>query len=200
MSGPKVIVSYPVYEAMKPRPLLANFMLQRRLMKDEMLGKYSTKTIVHGPRSPIRKIRNITAQIAIDSGADAFLFIDDDMMPAEDILERLLEAEKEIVAPLFHVWNANSPPCVFKKNGDGKPEQWFDHPQNELFECDAVGSGVLLVQTSVLKKMPEPWFFFDKMEHSMDVNFCKAAQEVGISIWCDSRLPVHQLGENLIVI
>lgn len=200
MSPPKVIVSYPVYEGMKPKPLFHNFMLQRRLMKDEMLGKYSSKPIVHGPRNPIRNIRNETGRIAIECGADAFLFIDDDMLPPEDILEKLLEAGKDIVAPLFHVWNGNAPPCVFKNNEKGVPVQWFDHPQNELFECDAVGSGIMLVQTSVLKKLSKPWFFYDKSELSMDVNFCQEAKKAGVSIWCDSRIAVHQLGENIIVV
>jgi SAM-dependent methyltransferase len=62
----------------------------------------------------------------------------------------------------------------------------LDNPVcNPLLECDAIGTGAMLIHRSVLEQMAPPWFEFNGDEGE-DLRFCKRAkQELGIPIFVD---------------
>lgn len=62
----------------------------------------------------------------------------------------------------------------------------IDRPtSNPLVECDAIGSGCMLVHRSVFEHLPAPWFEYRPGGNSEDLIFCKEAKEAGIPVFCD---------------
>lgn len=63
----------------------------------------------------------------------------------------------------------------------------IDKPaKNPLIECDAIGTGCILIHRSVLEEIPFPWFEYREGGNSEDLMFCKMAKEdYGIPIYCD---------------
>ena len=63
----------------------------------------------------------------------------------------------------------------------------IDQPsRNPLIECDAIGTGCMMVHRSVFETMPAPWFEYRQGGNSEDLVFCKEAKELyGIPVHCD---------------
>lgn len=57
--------------------------------------------------------------------------------------------------------------------------------RNPLVECDALGTGCMLIHRSVFETLPAPWFEYRAGGNSEDLMFCKEAKEAGIPVYCD---------------
>ena len=58
--------------------------------------------------------------------------------------------------------------------------------RSPLTECDAIGTGCMMVHRSVFELMPAPWFEYRAGGNSEDLIFCKEAKELfGIPVHCD---------------
>lgn len=57
--------------------------------------------------------------------------------------------------------------------------------ETALLECDALGTGTIMIHRSVLEQMEPPWFEYITGGNSEDLVFCKKARELGIPIYCD---------------
>ena len=165
-------------------------------------GGYEFHTIVAERGFTIAENRNYVAIQAMNKNSDYLLFIDDDMTFEPDLLDRLLAHEKEIVGVAFH------PRCDVPVN-DSMDEVHFiklrdatDEKYKSLFSCKAVGTGILLIKTEVLKKMPPPWFAFEylptgQVKVGEDWYFCNTAKAWGYEIWCDPTIKVGHIGEKI---
>jgi hypothetical protein len=134
----------------------------------------------------IANLRNQAVTLARAAGASHLLFIDSDMRFPEDTLDRLLAAEKDIVA-------SN---CVMRT----MPEWWVARKdganvssvgQRGLEEVDSVGCGVMLITLSAFDRLPSPWFStpFNGSDHTgEDVFFCQLARRAGFTVWIDHDL------------
>jgi len=59
-------------------------------------------------------------------------------------------------------------------------------PGNPLLECDAIGTGCLLIHRSVLLDMEPPWFEYRTGARSEDIDFCyRVKKELDIPIYAD---------------
>lgn len=199
---PKVFVYTPVYKNIEPEPYFSHLLFHRIIGMGEAAGAYITRTGVK-PRTRIQNARNESVGLAISQKADYILFIDDDMiLPHKmDLLAHLLSLDKDIVAPLFfRVVVAGkkilgSQPCVYRENSTEADATWLDYPRDCVFECSAIGTGVMLVSTKVFLGMKPPWFYYTRESNrSMDVHFCLDARRAGFTVWCDSRIVVPQQG------
>ena len=153
-------------------------------------------------------------QLIISSRKDAdyVLFWDADITTEPDTLERMLLHDVEIVAglctrrtdpavPVHRYW-------MEEAQNYGEYVQW-DETQ-PLMEVDAVGTGLMLIKTSLLRHMAEAfnpeqyakngngwWFRFIRADHSgqewgEDISFCWQAQRLGYKIYVDQTiLPKH---------
>jgi hypothetical protein len=62
----------------------------------------------------------------------------------------------------------------------------FDYQRDALMECDAVGSGVMLIETAVFRKLPKPWFHSPGIGE--DIFFCYHCRRHGIPVYVDTRV------------
>lgn len=111
-------------------------------------------------RTPVSFNRNLIAQGAMDWGAEALLWIDDDQTFPDDTLERLLAHEKTIVGcnivirstDLFTAarWNGNDWEQV--TTTEAKAAAGTLEPVGRL------GLGVTLIRREVFESVEPPWF------------------------------------------
>lgn len=150
-------------------------------------GRYQFKTAVVGPRKSIRLIRNAACEEAATKEYTHLFFMDDDIAPKPNVLDCLLAVNKPIVGSF--VRNADGYPCVWRAGERYEPSSF----RMAAFQCDAVGSGCMLIQTAALQQMKEPWFRFDESSRTMDVNFCNAARAADFEVWCSLNGEVKQI-------
>jgi hypothetical protein len=134
----------------------------------------------------IANLRQSAVSIAQQTGASHLLFIDADMRFPEDTLDRLLAADKDIVA-------AN---CVMRT----MPEWWVARKAGQvvssvgrsgLEQVDSVGCGVMLIRLAVFDDLPRPWFStpWNGQDHDgEDLYFCRLARAHGFAVWIDHDL------------
>ena len=67
----------------------------------------------------------------------------------------------------------------------------------ELVEVDATGCGCLMFETSIFKKMPQPWFKFRHLKTGEgvgeDIGFCSDLKNNGFQIFVDTSVPSGHL-------
>ena len=140
--------------------------------------------------------RNQIVDVAINNGSSHLMFIDSDMKFPYDGLEKLLEANKDIVGGYYNSRRGN---CIVKVwEGDKlvAPEPIPD----ELFQVGVLPTGFMLIKLSCLEKLKRPYFQVITSEKGTigeDVSFCYKAKEAGIEIWCDGGLRLGHVGKAI---
>lgn len=194
---PKVICTVPVYKSVEALPFMHFLLFASEVGKAEMQGAYKVRWNVGGPGVRTSLVRNSAAQIAIDSGADYLLFIDDDMLVPPFILAKLLSLDKPIATPIFFRSGPPYDPLVFDLV-DEIPTPMMKYPVDQVFLAPGgIGTGVMLIKTEVLRAVGAPYFYYpEDPSKGMDLEFCRRAREAGYDAWCDSRLLVKQMGNS----
>jgi hypothetical protein len=120
--------------------------------------------------------------------------IDDDQIYSPDLIRRLVghlrDPRVDIVTPLVL---RREPPHLPVFLGPSKNP--VDEPLElrpivlkpgdaGLLEVHATGTGVMVMRSSVIERVPEPWFEFGS-GIGEDYNFCMKAQSAGCRIFCD---------------
>ena len=153
-------------------------------------------------RTMIDSARNNLVQEALkDPSYTHLLMIDDDMTFDSDFVLKLLEQDVDIVAGLAFKRRQDFQPCVYKK--DSKNEKYFPILPNVFQEVDIVGTGGILINMEVLKKLKYPWFetFYDKegQHWSVDFDFCIKAKKEGFKIFVDPAAEMGHIGDSPVI-
>jgi len=134
---------------------------------------------------------------------DYALWIDSDMIFNFWDLEKLIEADKDIIGGMYPLNGAGTSTTGWFK-GDGNHRANYDYFKDlsEPFEIDYIGFGFLLVKKGVFEKIGYPWFqaeevgFGDKgvsVHASEDVAFARKAQRKGFKLWAHPQVRLdHQ--------
>lgn len=142
----------------------------------------------------VHKNREKLAERAIEGDYDYLFFIDSDMCFASEVLDRLIERNKDIIGANYHKRNLNKEPIIkFRENN-----QFIIKPiPEDIFECASLGTGCMLIRVDALKKMQKPLFDFNYKGEEMgeDVYFCLKAKDTGYEIWCDNTMDIGHIGE-----
>jgi len=147
--------------------------------------------------------------IASKCFSDYLLFVDSDMAFPVDGLNKLIEADKDIIGGLYYSRKAPNLPHVFNYDEAGKLNIFEDCPQDEIFECDAIATGFMLIKKSVLdafdehlKKEPSDLPFNFKhvngVELGEDMAFCYRAKQLGFKIFCDPTIALGHVAKDVI--
>ena len=139
-------------------------------------------------------IQNQRADLSLEAmgeGCTHILFIDSDMTFPQDMIQRLLKHDLDIVATNCARRRMPTGPTAQIYKDNGERELVYTMPESTgLQEVGSVGMGVMLIKANVFAKLAEPWFEtpwrHDKRGYiGEDVFFCKKAREAGFKIWID---------------
>jgi len=134
--------------------------------------------------------RNYIATQAVNNKSDYLFFVDDDMILPPDTLDRLLAHDKDIVGGIYNTKYEEQKPVIEYLEGTKR---------EDLFKVGAIGTGCMLIKTSVFKKLPQRWFRYEwydngMVKYSHDWLFCKDARKHGIDVYADSTLDIKHIG------
>ena len=178
----KIAIGLPTNRLVKPKTA-------ESLMKLVDYSNYDLEIIVSTRGYNTAENRNwITAQ-AVKKGCDYLFMVDDDMIYEPDTLERLVEANRDIIGGLYYTKYEDKAPVL----------EYFDKPEEGLFKVKAMGGGLILIKCDVFKKVPQPWYGYKwnnlgAVTMSNDWFFCEKAREAGFDIWCDSSITAEHMG------
>lgn len=143
--------------------------------------------------------RNSLVRTAVDEKCDYILFIDADMRFPKTTLERLLSHNKDIIG--VNATTRMMPPKPTARNiqinEDGSVDwlEIFSNKEKGIGKVDAIGCGVMLIKTSCLKNIPQPYFYFEQLLKGKllgeDIYFCIKAKDAGIDTWVDHDLSME---------
>ena|SRR3990167_5781 len=132
--------------------------------------------------------------------ATHILFVDDDMVFEKDAASRLLARGKDIVG--VHYNCRKFPPTTTVHMDEKKKKRIKRDNPSGFTTCDAVGTGFLLINLDIFKKLKEPWFFWKTNEQGEVVEgedywFCRIAKEAGFEVWVDLTIKVGHIGDYI---
>lgn len=168
------------------------------------LGKhYPEDTFaLHTPRRmSIDRMRNVTAKLALEAEFDYLMFVDDDVVIPMDAFDKLLAADKDIVAgwTIIRGWPYEN--MFFKFDEKHNLPNVKDVKRNSgILDVDAIGFSCALIKVDLLRKIPPPWFVTGP-SNTEDIYFClKARQYVkDCTIAVDTSIETaHNLGPEFI--
>ena len=143
--------------------------------------------------------RNSLVRTAVEEKCDYILFIDADMRFPKTTLERLLAHKKDIIG--VNATTRMMPPKPTARNiqinEDGSVDwlEVFSNKEKGISKVDAIGCGVMLIKTSFLKNIPQPYFYFEQLLKGKllgeDIYFCIKAKDAGIDTWVDHDLSME---------
>jgi hypothetical protein len=119
--------------------------------------------------------REAIVEKAIELGARNILFLDDDNPPPVDTVYKLLQTidsagdDVAIAAGIYCTKSDPPAPLVFMEEGRGPYWRW---KQGEIFECQAIATGCMMIRAEALAAIPKPWF--------QDVETPQQAKDLGL--------------------
>ena len=128
-------------------------------------------------------------------GAEYMLWLDSDLVfPATTAL-RLLAHQEDIVAANYVRRQPPYKGVAYETIGDWENPLSYE-PQDELVPVEGIGMGCMLVKTSILDKMPQPWFEFGWTPETNDwlgedMIFCQKMAQAGYTVKVDTNLSME---------
>ena len=150
--------------------------------------------------SLIYEAREQAAEKCVREGYDWLFFLDSDMEPRQDTIQRLLAWDKPIVSAMCFKRQQPYTPCFYPTvDYDGKTVkiQTVDEWTPGCAEVEGAGMACCLIKREVLEKTPRPWFFPMPIL-AEDLGFCKRAREAGFSVHVDTTLCCGHVGSEVI--
>jgi hypothetical protein len=151
-------------------------------------SKYPIEFLV-AQSSMVHHARKRLVESAQKNGSSHIFFVDSDMAFEDDVLPRLLAHDKDIVGANYH-FRFFPIRTNMKLNGEVK---------KGLNECEAIGTGCLLIKMSVFDVIDKPWFWYEDLNEkecmTEDYWFCRQARRKGLKVWYDGDLNVKHLGD-----
>jgi len=165
-----------------------------------MTLKLPESVILREENGPIDALRNNLVIQAEKNNCSHIVMMDTDMIYHPETIVRLIAHKLPIVGALCYRRYPPFDPLLLKGDPIVGYESMDEWQENELIEVDATGTGCLLFNMSVFRKMPAPWFKFrDNPNNSIggvigeDVGFCWDLKKAGYKIFVDTSIPSKHL-------
>lgn len=130
-------------------------------------------------------------QAAINSKCDYILFLDDDMRVPMGTIMLMLKRQVDIIGA--NCARREFPPAPTAKGFDNELVYTRENSTG-IEEVKSVGTGIMLINTDVLKNIPAPWFCEDPVSRiGEDVWFCNQARTAGYKIFID-----HDISKDVV--
>lgn len=160
---------------------------------------------------PIDVSRNTLVRSAQEHKAAFIFFLDADVLPPPDIVQRLMMWKVPIVSGVY--WSKKGYPAVWMRHPSGRGfTPATSLPTKGLAEVAGISMGCSLIDMRTFSCMPDPWFTWGLRDprhegegegQSEDLSFCQRASEYGFKLYVDpemrclheSVVPVNVSGE-----
>jgi hypothetical protein len=150
---------------------------------------------------PIHELRNNLVSKALEVGATKLLMCDIDQVYHPLTVTKLMAHNLPVVGALVHRRYPPFDSLMMKIVDIDKDTKAYasidDWDDGELIEVDATGTGCIMYDMSVFRKIPKPWF---KSEYGPggipigeDFGFCLALKNAGYKIFVDTSIPAGHL-------
>jgi len=195
MDKPTVLIGTPNHGSLIPEYVLSLFSAIKYLEGKAQGGLMLYQSpLVSGARNFIAK----------ECDKDFLMFVDSDIIFPPYSVWNLIERDKDIVGGLYYGKNESHKPIVYRLNENDRFENIIEYPK-ELFECDGIGAGFLLIKKKVLdaftddviKKLGKPFNMRQKddgSEEGEDLAFARRVKALGYKIWCDPTIKLGHAG------
>lgn len=192
----KVFIAIPCMDSM---PVDFVRSLTNLQTKHKISINYSVGSLIYASRDYL-------AGQAIKSDADYVLWLDSDMVFNENILDELLEHDKDFVTGAYFRRKPPYTPVLYKKIRMGATteecitEEFGDFPRKRLFEVDSCGFGACVMKVQVLKDVLEKkgQMFSPITGYGEDISFCIRAKSIGYKIYCDKQPYLGHVAKSLV--
>jgi hypothetical protein len=149
-----------------------------------MFNGLQLSAIVNKKGFIVHQARCALVQDALNSGATHMMFMDSDHIFPKELIIKLASHDKEVVG--VHCATKRAP---IRSNCDGLDGKRLTAPGAGLQEVKRLGTGLMLVDLKVFKKMRQPYFDFkwDKERGWIgeDYYFCDRVREQGFKVYVD---------------
>ena len=146
---------------------------------------------------PIEEMRNSLVRDAMQSNCTHIIMMDVDQVYPVDTVTKLLAHKLPVVGCQIHRRYPPFDPLMLK--GElGKYQTIKEWEPDSLVEVDATGTGCLLFDMDVFRKMPAPWFRSRKHNGKPvgeDIGFCSDLRAAGYRIFVDTSIKVPHLSQ-----
>ncbi len=152
----------------------------------------------------VARNRNALVDIAKDKKADLLMFIDNDMVFQPSAIQRLIDADKDVIGANYNARGVPGKPIVSTvklidpENDPNKDQTYFTQFPDQLSKVWAVATGFMIIKMSVFEKLQRPYFVAWEDEsgnhHTEDVEFCKRCHEVGVDVWLSPTISIKHIG------
>jgi hypothetical protein len=158
-------------------------------------------TYLRSSRGGIEDMRNNIAQDALMSGCSHLIMMDTDQIYHPETIPTLLAHKKPIVGCMVCRRYPPFDPLMLKGT-ISHYQTVLDWKPGDLVEVDATGTGCLMFETEVFRKMPYPWFYTRKAEDGLpvgeDIGFCSDLRAAGYQIYVDTSVPAGHLSTMVV--
>lgn len=159
---------------------------------------------------PIDVARNDCVRKMLGMGALWLLFLDSDIVPPADGVQRLLadagmlkngNPERKVISGLCHRRSPNKDgiyePMILKEDGEGYAVDWeAAKAEPGLKDVAAVGMAFTLIHTQVFEAIEPPWFRWGQFGE--DVEFSRRVRAIGFQMCVDTSLLCLHIGRSVI--
>lgn len=158
--------------------------------------------------SLIYDARNQLVRRAIEQGYDRILWLDSDMDFSPDLMERLsadMDEGREFVSALYFGRRDPRKPVIYEEcgcyrmeNGETTPIAVYyeKYPKDQIFPIKACGFGGVMMTVDLAKRVQERFGlpFQPALGFGEDLSFCGRVQQLGVEMFCDSRVKMGHVG------
>lgn len=200
----KILIGVPAYEGIVYEAQQAFFTMMYWCGKN--MPDYTFAVNITYKREQFRARNNIT-DAAIANEFDYILMLDDDMIVPPDLVQRLIDHDKDVIGALYFQRGGQYKPVLMNRPdpAPGMHTAHFVLPQdpriNEnrgLHQFDVIGGGCMLFKTHVFNKILQPYFETER-NLGTDISICGRLKDAGFEIWADTSIELGHVGEKKII-
>jgi len=151
---------------------------------------------------PIDTLRNDIVEKALKIGVTKLIMLDTDQVYDPKTITKLMSHKLPVVGAKVHRRYPPFDPILMKLTDTGY-EGIEDYTPGYLVEVDATGAGCIMWDMEVFRKLPYPWFRFQKHPDTKlvigeDVGLCQDLKAAGYKIFVDTSIEIGHLSTMVV--